>query len=81
MADQNEAILPLLLAFPKADGTPLELDVNRLANDMDYNHEFVNEFYNNRDPRFHATIFVRVRSIPATMYLSVTISIGMVGIS
>lgn len=63
MADQNEAILPLLLAFPKADGTPLELDVNRLANDMDYNHEFVNEFYNNRDPRFHATIFC-----PGTKY-------------
>ena len=52
MAEQNQAILPLLLAFPKADGTPLELDVNRLANDMDYNQKFVNEFYNNRDPRF-----------------------------
>lgn len=57
MAEQNQAILPLLLAFPKADGTPLELDVNRLANDMDYNQKFVNEFYNNRDPRFHQTVF------------------------
>lgn len=57
MAEQNQAILPLLMAFPKADGTPLELDVNRLATDGTYNQQFVNDFYNNRDPRFHATIF------------------------
>lgn len=57
MAEQNQAILPLLMAFPKADGTPLELDVNRLATDGAYNQQFVNDFYNNRDPRFHATIF------------------------
>lgn len=56
MADQNQAILPLLMAFPKADGTPLELDVNRLS-DPSYNEQFINEFYNNRDPRFHATVF------------------------
>ena len=56
MAEQNQAILPLLMAFPKADGTPLELDVNRLA-DPDYNHKFVDEFYNNRDPRFHQAVF------------------------
>lgn len=56
MAEQNQAILPLLMAFPKADGTPLELDVNRLS-DKTYNQQFVNDFYNNRDPRFHATIF------------------------
>lgn len=57
MAEQNQAILPLLMAFPKADGTPLELDVNRLATDAAYNQQFVSDFYNNRDPRFHATIF------------------------
>ena len=57
MAEQNQAILPLLLAFPKADGTPLELDVNRLATDMEYNKQFVNDFYTNRDPRFHASVF------------------------
>lgn len=56
-AEHNQAILPLLLAFPKADGTPLELDVNRLITDKAYNQQFVNEFYTNRDSRFHATIF------------------------
>lgn len=57
MAEQNQAILPLLLAFPKADGTPLELDVNRLGTDDAYNQQFMDEFYGNRDPRFHATVF------------------------
>lgn len=57
MANQNQAILPLFMAYPKLDGTPLELDVNRLATDVAYNEQFVTEFYTNRDPRFHATIF------------------------
>lgn len=56
-ANSNQAILPLLLAFPKADGTPLELDVNRLVTDEDYNEQFMTEFYTDRDPRFFATIF------------------------
>lgn len=56
-SDHNVAILPLLLAFPKADGTPLVCDVNRLATDEAYNQQFVNDFYINRDPRFHATVF------------------------
>jgi hypothetical protein len=62
-ANDNQAILSLLLAFPKADGTPLELDVNRLAMDAAYNEQFLNDFYMNRDPRFHATIFC-----PGTQY-------------
>lgn len=57
MADQNQAIFPLFMAFPKLDGTPLELDLDRLAIDEVYNKQFVDEFYTNRDPRFHATIF------------------------
>lgn len=57
MADQNQAIFPLFMAFPKLDGTPLELDLDRLATDEVYNKQFVDEFYTNRDPRFHATIF------------------------
>lgn len=66
MADQNQAILPLLLAFPKADGTPLELDLNRLSSDPAYNDQFVDDFYNNRDPRFHATIFCPGTEYPCT---------------
>lgn len=55
MADQNEAILPLLMAYPKLDGTPLELDLNRLETDDKYNEQFLTDFYTNRDPRFLAT--------------------------
>lgn len=66
MASCNQAILPLLLAFPKADGTPLELDVNRLASDPTYNDQFVADFYGNRDPRFHATIFCPGTEYPCT---------------
>lgn len=63
MANQNQAILPLVMAFPKLDGTPLDLDVERLASDPVYNEQFMTEFYTNRDPRFHATIFC-----PGTKY-------------
>lgn len=68
MADQNQAIFPLFMAFPKLDGTPLELDLDRLATDEVYNKQFVDEFYTNRDPRFHATIFVLVRNILVIIY-------------
>ena len=61
-ANDNQAILPLLLAFPKLDGTKLELDVTRLS-DPAYNKQFMDDFYMNRDPRFHATIFC-----PGTKY-------------
>lgn len=63
-ADFNQAILPLLMAFPKADGSKLELDVERLS-DPAYNEQFMTDFYTNRDPRFHATIFC-----PGTVYPS-----------
>lgn len=57
MASQNQAILPLVMAFPKIDGTPLNLDINHLVTDLEYNKQFLTDFYTNRDPRFHATIF------------------------
>lgn len=57
MANQNQAILPLVMAFPKLDGTKLDLDLNKLATDIEYNKQFLTDFYTNRDPRFHATIF------------------------
>lgn len=57
MASQNQAIFPLIMAYPRLDGTPLELDLNRLATDKEYNVQFLNDFYTNRDPRFLATIF------------------------
>ena len=62
-ANDNQAILSLLMAFPKLDGTPLTLDLNRLATDEAYNLQFLTDFYTNRDPRFHATIFC-----PGTIY-------------
>lgn len=61
-ADDNQAILSLLMAYPKIDGSKLELDVNRLS-DPAYNEQFMTDFYTNRDPRFHATIFC-----PGTVY-------------
>ena len=63
-ANNNQAILPLLMAYPKIDGTPLELDLNKLASDDAYNEKFVDEFYTNRDPRFHATFFCPGTSYP-----------------
>lgn len=57
MADQNQAIFPLVMAFPKADGTNLELDIERLKTDDAYNQQFLADFYMDRDPRFYATIF------------------------
>lgn len=56
-ASHNQAIFSLIMAYPKLDGTPLEVDLNRLKNDRTYNKQFLSDFYVNRDPRFHATIF------------------------
>lgn len=56
-ADYNQPLLPLLLAFPKRDGSPMELDVERLKNDLQYNAEFMADFYANRDDRFYTTIY------------------------
>lgn len=64
-SNYNQAILPLLMAFPKKDGTPLELDIDRLS-DPEYNAQFMTDFYCNRDPRFHATIFCPGTDYPAT---------------
>ena len=64
-ANHNQAILPLLMAYPKADGTKLELDVNRLSDPV-YNQQFMTDFYTNRDPRFHATIFCPGMVYPTT---------------
>lgn len=64
-ANANQAILPLAMAFPKKDGSKLELDIERLATDPAYNASFLEEFYANRDPRFYATIF-----LPGTVYPS-----------
>lgn len=69
-ANDNQAIFPLLMAFPKADGSKLELDVNRLANDPAYNEQFMTDFYMNRDPRFHATIFCPGTEYPCSDVLT-----------
>ena len=69
-ANDNQAIFPLLMAFPKADGSKLELDVNRLANDPAYNEQFMTDFYMNRDPRFYATIFCPGTSYPCNDVLT-----------
>lgn len=64
-SNYNQAILPLLMAFPKKDGSPLELDINRLS-DPEYNAQFMTDFYCNRDPRFYATVFCPGTDYPAT---------------
>lgn len=69
-ASENQAILPLLMAFPKADGSKLELDLTRLANDPSYNEQFMTDFYMNRDPRFHATIFCPGTEYPCSDVLT-----------
>lgn len=69
-ADDNQAILPLLVAFPKKDGTPLELDIDRLASDPAYNEQFMTDFYIDRDPRFYATVFCPGTSYPASDVLT-----------
>jgi len=56
-SNQNQPILPLLMAYPKKDGSSLTLDINRLKTDPAYNEAFLTDFYNNRDNRFNATIF------------------------
>lgn len=69
-ANYNQAILPLLMAFPKKDGTPLTLDKDRLASDAAYNEQFMTDFYTNRDPRFYATVFSPGTSYPASDVLT-----------
>lgn len=69
-ANYNQAIFPLLMAFPKLDGSKLELDVNRLDNDAAYNEQFMTDFYVGRDPRFYATIFCPGTFYPASDQLT-----------
>ena len=68
-ADFNQAIFPLIMAFPKLDGTPLEVDLDRLATDDAYNEAVMTDFYTNRDPRFHATIFCPGMDYPCGDYI------------
>lgn len=63
-ANVGQAYLPMLLAFPKIDGSQLELDVDKLS-DPAYNEQFMTDFYTNRDPRFYATIFCPGTEYPA----------------
>lgn len=55
-AGANFPYMPLLLSYPKKDGSALVLDVNRLS-DLTYNRDFMTDFYTNRDERFYASIF------------------------
>lgn len=54
--NNDQPILPLLLAYPKRDGSPLQFDKNQLSN-VSYNQQFLTDFYTNRDDRFYATIW------------------------
>lgn len=49
-------IFSMVSAFPQKDGSPLKLDYDRFSSDPDYNADFLDRFYNNRDDRFYATI-------------------------
>src|SRR6218665_133855 len=53
----NQPSFSLLMSFPKKDGSPMQFDKARLANDADYNTQFMNDFYANRDDRFYATVY------------------------
>lgn len=64
-ANYNQAILPLLMAFPKKDGSKLTLNVDSLS-DETYNEKFMTEFYVDRDPRFYATVFCPGTEYPAS---------------
>lgn len=61
-ANANQPLLPLLLAFPKRDGSPMQFDRDNLSNPA-YNAQFLTDFITNRDDRFYATIWV-----PGTIY-------------
>jgi len=54
--NSDQPILPLLIAYPKRDGSPMQLDQNQLSNPA-YNQQFLTDFYTNRDDRFYATIW------------------------
>lgn len=56
-ANANQPLLPLLLAFPKKDGSPMQMDTAKLKADPAYNAQFLTDFYANRDDRFYATVF------------------------
>lgn len=52
----DQPILPMLLAYPKRDGSPMQFDKTQLSNPV-YNAQFMTDFYTNRDDRFYATIY------------------------
>jgi hypothetical protein len=54
--NSDQPILPLLIAYPKRDGSPMQFDKTQLANPA-YNQQFLTDFYTNRDDRFYATIW------------------------
>lgn len=54
--NNDQPILPLLIAYPKRDGSPMQFDQNQLS-DPAYNKQFLTDFYTNRDDRFYATIW------------------------
>lgn len=62
--NSNQLILSMLMAFPKKDGTMLELEIDRLE-DPSYNAGFLTQFYDNRDDRFYATVFCGGNLYPA----------------
>ena len=64
-SNQNQAILPLLMAFPKLTGDKLNLDLEKLKSDSDYNQRFMMDFFLDRDPRFYATVFCPGTEYPA----------------
>ncbi|PUV26167.1 RagB/SusD family nutrient uptake outer membrane protein [Sphingobacterium athyrii] len=54
--NNDQPILPLLIAYPKRDGSPIQFDQDQLSNPA-YNKQFLTDFYTNRDDRFYATIW------------------------
>ena len=64
-SNQNQPILPMLNAFPKKDGSPLQFDKDRIMSDAAYNAQYLTDFVTNRDDRFYSTIFFGGTAYPS----------------
>lgn len=69
-SNQNQPLMSLLLSFPKKDGSPMHLDINKLKEDPSYNTDFMTDFYMNRDDRFYTSVFCGGTPYPTPDILS-----------
>jgi hypothetical protein len=63
-SNQNQPLLSLISAYPKKDGTQLNVNTAQIGNDV-YDQQLMTDLYANMDDRFYATVFS-----PGTVYPS-----------